>query len=897
MVVLELCLLPVLSFQEPVPAQPATTTPAQETPVASADPKPTIDATDPARWLPASTLFAVTFRLGNDTDLSGLRARLRDLDPMGTMDQAVTEMESHLGQHGVAMDDVMELLRGGVAIGVTELGPKPQFVCVADLSQCEDPIRMKAQEFLANNTAADSHGGIRGDRMIVASSAELLDATAQIADSQSADSGSQSLAATDGYRSACDRAPLAGSAAMTVFVQPNALVAQLMAMVPEAQRAAAERVTNALQIEAMDHVVFRAQVDARDLHFAASCALPEGDSLLGAFFGNPQMLSESLAGYVPKSATEFTFAATDISAVVRSSLELLKTAEPGMGVMADMMVQQIGEKAEIDIMDVVVDGFSGRSIGLRVPAGTATMIGLEDGKEFAGAIAKLVAAAELPVETTTANDVTVYQFPEGQLPVPISFATLGNWFCITEGDATLAAIAKQIDHPTKNEAAFSALRDRPAGATMVLGATEWSTSMTSRRTANGVVWQGTIGLVPGGGDIDLTMDSPAPPEQVMALEQAENDAESTTVPQLLRLAKAEHAGVAARATWLLRRRESPEARKALGDLATDSKHAEVRVQAFHALLRLGNAQSVPVALAGIDDESVEVRTLAAQLLGKLRRPEAKGALLALVSERAKIAGPGESTTDLQAALLALTDLEAADELLPVATVLDGSRAEGFGEALTFYFQTLSPQLEPNDETPVMVAVLSHSEPVLRRYAIGRLSELRDLTTVRALEARLASEGPELQPLVELALAQIRRQKHGEAEASESFVAQTKARWNALTAQQRLIASAVGGVVGLGVLICLVVIVRRGSSRRRGRRSASDLVAPSEEYLDDLEAESDELADEAEGIYDEAESYGEGDDDEEWQDGEYEDDGEVDEIYGDDSYDESEELEEQDARYH
>ncbi len=389
--------------------------------------------------------------------------------------------------------------------------------------------------------------------------------------------------------------------------------------------------------------------------------------------------------------------------------------------------------------------------------------------------------------------------------------------------------------------------------------------VTSRRLPGQMLWIGSFGLVPvTPGTITATptpaqkpaSQEPAPLEEVEALKAAETDPASTTVAGLTKLARSEHAGVAARATWLLRQRESGDARTALAELATTSDHAEVRVQALHALLRVGNAASATTAIDCLDDKDMRARTLAAQLLGKLRQPESAGPLLAMIAARAKIADKGSQSLDLQAALLALVDMGVPEHLLPAATALDDCRVEGFGPALTYYFQTHSTALDAEDQITLLVAVLGHSEPTLRRYAIGRLSEARDLTTVKALEGRLAAEGPELRPLIELALTQIRRQQPaGDAPdataTGEGLLAQAKSRWNTLSSNQRWM---IGGLAGLCLLLFVAIVAVVGRRRRSRRALAADtasLAAPSEEYLEDIEAESQALAEAADELIDDA----------------------------------------------
>lgn len=353
----------------------------------------------------------------------------------------------------------------------------------------------------------------------------------------------------------------------------------------------------------------------------------------------------------------------------------------------------------------------------------------------------------------------------------------------------------------------------------------------------------------------------AEPAAVAALQDAVKKG-ADGLGTLAGLAAGEDAGVAARAAWQLGRSNEAAAVPLLADLAQTGKNAEVRVHAMAALLRLGNAGTAPVGVAGLDDADRRVRTLAAQLLGRLRRPDDAGALLAFVDRSCKReAGKADAATtptDVQAAILALHDMEATARLLPVATAVQQGKVNGLGEVLTFTFQDLSPKLPRKEESTLLLAVLDHQELLLRRYAIARLGELADPQTAPALERRLANEGPELRPLLEVALRRARGQQHGEANAEEAGNPLV-ARWHTLSAPAQGVA--VGcGALALVAAVSIVVVMRRRRSVRvvaaAGTPRALDLVAPSDEYLAELEADAEQLASTTEETSGEVEQFAE-----------------------------------------
>lgn len=887
MPVLELCLLSVLSVQEP-----DRQSPEQAPRVSVAAPA----VVDPAAWLPPDTMAALVLQFGEDTSFDGLLARIAKLDKVGAMTQLEGGFTQALRPFGVTPGDLFQVARGGVALGLTGIrpGPEPEFVCVARLTEGDAALRTRfrqsAERVLRQNGA---HGGVFGDFFVAASDKSALDA-AVIATKQGKPRG---LTTSEHYGSALAATPLSGSSALTVFVRPNALFDAIADVMPSQQRAGFARAGAALAMDELVRAMLRVDADSERIEVAACSSLPQGDSLVATLMGDPARLDENLADLVPAGATDFAFAGADFGACILGVLDVVRAVEPGAAIMADAMIQQFGRQADVEIVDEIFRGFTGRTVGFTLPSGSATLIGLEEPATFARAIENMLEAGQIPIRSTTVGGVRAYRLDGDDVPVPAAFAVLGNWLCVTEGEDTLTAVARQIGSPVTNPTAAAALRARLSGTVMLHSEPFTDSLMTSRRLAGEVVWTGSFGLRPsmtiatGAAPAAEATPEPAPPEQVAALQAAEADPESSSVVGLVTLAESEHPGVAARATWLLRQRESAPANAALAELATASAHAEVRVLAVHALLRAGDATFAGTAIDCLDDKDMRARTLAAQLLGRLRHAESAGPLLAMIASRAKIADNGAPSLDLQAALLALADLGSPQHLLPAATALDGCRAEDYGPALTFYFQSHSAKLDPADEATLLVAVLGHSALTLRRYAIGRLSELRDLTTVKALEGRLAVEGPELQPLITVALSQIRRQQPGngepsEAAAGEGIVARLEARWNALSANQRLL---IGGLAG--VCLLLVVAITFLIGRRRRARRVSDtaaLVAPSEGHLEHLEAESQALAEAADDLIDDSSDSGEDADfqDSGYEDDEYVDDGEEDlqgvedgELYG------------------
>ena len=240
-------------------------------------------------------------------------------------------------------------------------------------------------------------------------------------------------------------------------------------------------------------------------------------------------------------------------------------------------------------------------------------------------------------------------------------------------------------------------------------------------------------------------------------------------------------------------------------------------------------------------------------------------MLGLINASAK-AGGDEPATDIQAALLALTDIGAEEQLLRMATAIHDGSPKATGPALAYAFERLSPTLSPADEATVLVAALGHAEPIVRRYAITRLTELGNADALAALEGRLAAEGDELRPLVEVAIAQLR---DAGTPAPQNEVERAKANakvlWAKTTSWWSGLSLANQGMIGASPILLLVVFtLLRRAGRRRAQaadaQAAAAWVQPSDEYLDQQDEgfDEDNYEDDFDPEFDEGEYTEQGD---------------------------------------
>jgi HEAT repeat protein len=242
---------------------------------------------------------------------------------------------------------------------------------------------------------------------------------------------------------------------------------------------------------------------------------------------------------------------------------------------------------------------------------------------------------------------------------------------------------------------------------------------------------------------DPTPTPAARPATVLAAQEERGEAAEPSV--LAQLAQGDDAANAARAAWALGRTTGAAALDGLQAVVQHSRHAEARLQAMHVLAERAQPEASPAALAAATDADARVRATAARFLGAVKPAGAIPALTAMV-ERAAQQANGAPSPDVPAALLALRDLAAADQVLAVARALDVAAVPGSGPALHYLCQELVPMLPPQPRLAALQALLSHREAAVRQFALTMLAELRDVTALPWVTARVAAEQGDLQAL-------------------------------------------------------------------------------------------------------------------------------------------------------
>ncbi|MGA1607514.1 MAG: HEAT repeat domain-containing protein [Planctomycetota bacterium] len=317
--------------------------------------------------------------------------------------------------------------------------------------------------------------------------------------------------------------------------------------------------------------------------------------------------------------------------------------------------------------------------------------------------------------------------------------------------------------------------------------------------------------------VAATEDAPIDPHVLASIEQFEKLGASA-VPDLITRLDQEDPRVTARIAEALIRIGDARAAPALARLVRTAEDPALRRTGLRGLRSLRASDQAATAVAALDDADIEVRTLAATFVGEVGFRPARERLVAVVDR--------SSGLDAAAALVALAEIGDPGQLLAAAAACRPEEAQT-EQALAWMFQQLSPKLDAGREATVLMAVLEHEVPLLRRYAIQRLGELGDPRAVAALERRLAREDAPYVPLLELALAACRGE--GAAPATGSATGPVGALWASAEEmwadreQRTLALSALAG--GLVLILGLLVALRRGRHRREAETWA-ELTRPS-----------------------------------------------------------------------
>ncbi|MFQ5507192.1 MAG: HEAT repeat domain-containing protein, partial [Planctomycetota bacterium] len=236
-------------------------------------------------------------------------------------------------------------------------------------------------------------------------------------------------------------------------------------------------------------------------------------------------------------------------------------------------------------------------------------------------------------------------------------------------------------------------------------------------------------------------EKPSLDESIAILDAARQSKDMDTIRPYL---ENENTILQARATHYIGDLKDRKSVPLLVRLLKESVDPEVRRRAIRALALIRDPRGQSSLIEALSDSDATVRLFAATGLIGSKDPAAKEGLLGLIATHTD-----DSKGDRTQAVLALHDMKDPTCLRSLFTVDEGT--PHFQQALVYAFQNLSPELEPEEETKLLIAALGCPNRALRAYAIQRLSESTRTEAVSALNDRLAEEGDELRPMLTRAI--------------------------------------------------------------------------------------------------------------------------------------------------
>ncbi len=822
----------------------------------------------PAAWLPAHSSVAVLVspdpaRHFDSLDLRRLLAN----DPSGSLERFTGEIELELQGRGLSTQDVADLMQGGLAIALHgwRANGGPSLTLVGRCATRADRLR-EALQAQGHTTRVDSVdcrefgegentfvGGVFGDYLILTTASDtLLWTIAATREDQE-----KSLAHASDYQDSlveCGDEP----PHMQLYARPSQLFTELRAHAAGAADAT-ERIAAALELDKIDRALFGVSHTEHGARLSGTIHAPRLGGLFAALGGTSIRFDHTLAAIVPASATTFGLSTIDLGAVIRAGVAAVAAIDSNTGKMVRETMDSWGKRHGLDVGADLLDTCSGRIATMQMGTGKAVAIGVRNQAVWTRGVTALLTDLGQVVNQRVLGGTTVscIENPFGTTTV---VGMVGDWLCIAEGEATFQTLQRQTGNTEPAPAVAAALATAPENTTHLAFDSTSGSTMFLRRIETGMTLssrQGTpieiVAEAPAATTTDI--EDEAARRDLHAAEAAGNGAQ---IAELVRLANSTDSAVARRATWLLGKHNDKQKLQPLQDLARQADDADVRLLAMSALITAAPPGSLDTAANALDDTDPRVRVAGAQLLGRLRQQAGKEALLAFLQRSRSTLAQASDTSDVQAALVALHDLGAKEELLPATTTLRDATQPGVGQALAFYWQGMSPQFAREQETTLLLAALDHSALLLRRYAIDRLAELNSTSAVPALEKRLGAEGPELRPLIESTLSYLRRDqdqpKGDEYERAmanaQALWAKTVATWKGLDDNERMIYG--GGAAGVMMVLFVGVMMVRRRRRRQAHEeaaaAAAALTAPSDDYYDEAYEEGAEYYEDAEAGY-------------------------------------------------
>lgn len=850
------------------PQGPTTTQPTPSTTTAPTSAAPTPAATailSAAQSLPADSIAALVMAPVLGSGLQDLEhiAKLGSLvDQLGGLWTLPEQLPAaRLGR----------ALRNGAAIAWLpgEPGQAPAMLMVTDLGAAQSDIvpalsTLPAAPGDANVRIAAVgnmrlHFAVRDGKLAIAPSATI--ANAALDRSKNASTGS--LANDPAFVQSVAHATKQriGHA----FVRPSVLAAQSPNLPETIRQAWSTPATKDLVTTAWISAGW--QVAGREIATVIDIGGEVAPQWLRAWTSAKTPVAATLAQFVPTTAGGYSLGNLDPAAAAEAILPLVEALAPGLAATGRNCVANAETQTGANLSEFLRTQFTGQFATVTSATGDLGLVAaVTDGTEVFKLLQKVVPTLGLAIQNGTCTGTPCWRAPiEGAATTPV-FAVVGNTLVIASSDEHFTALAEQIQHGKPNAAAAEAVRMATAeGAVAWLSSgkanllpSSWCEAMPEL-LATAIQHPLTIEskdqhvlitqTMDGNRLLELLTQTMAPFAAPTLIGAAHTETPRTDVAAASMLARAEQEGpgletttavlallthpdsrIAARAAWLLGEWKLTDTAAPLAETSTQHSSPQVRFQAMNALTRVASEQVLDPIISATNDSDRKIRTLAVQALGRIRTQPAIDAVLSLLERQGKEA-PQDTPSDLVAALLVLQEFGDAANLLPAANAITFDNAQ-VARALVWLFQELSPKLGAATEAENLVAVLDHPAAMLRGYSIQRLGELRNPATLTALEARLTRENKDLQPLLQVSLAQIRgetpklesdwltRAKHN----GTAIASLVRDHWSGLSDERRLtLLAATGGAL---LVTLLLAVARRRSRKRRDAAAVVAMVAPS-----------------------------------------------------------------------
>lgn len=855
----------VLSMAPQAQPQGPTTTPPNTTSAPNTAPTPAAALLAAAQSLPADALAALVIP-------PVLGSGLQDLEHIAKLGSLVDQLAGLWTlPEQLPATRLGRALRNGAAIAWLpgDTGQAPAMLMVADLGAAQSDIVPALSTLptapgepsvrIAAMGNARLHFAVRDGKLAIATSTTVAIAALERSKNATNDSLANDPAFVQSVAHATKQR--IGHA----FVRPSLLAAQSPSL-PEAVRQAwSTPATKDLVATAWISAGW--QVAGREIATVIDIGGEQAPQWLRAWTSAKTPVPATLAQYVPTTVGGYSLGVLDPATATDAILPLVEALAPRLAAAGRTSLANAETQTGTKLTEILREQFTGQFATITSTTGDLGLVAaVTDGTEFFKLLQKVVPALGLAIQNGTCTGTPCWRAPiEGAATTPV-FAVVGNTLVLASSDEHFTALAEQVQHGKPNAAAAEAVRMATAqGAVTWLASgkapllpASWCEAMPEllatatqhplsiESNAQHVLITQTMD---GNRLLELLTQIVAPFASSTLVGSAHTETPRTDIAAASMLARAEQEGpghetttavlallthpdsrIAARAAWLLGEWKLTDSAAPLAETSTQHSSPQVRFQAMNALTRVASEQVLDPIISASSDPDRKIRTLAVQALGRIRTEPAIDAVLGLLERQGKEA-PQETPTDLVAALLVLQEFGDAANLLPAANAITFDNAQ-VARALVWLFQELSPKLGAAVEAETLVAELDHPSAMLRGYSIQRLGELRNPATLTALEARLTRENKDLQPLLQVSLAQIRgetpkletdwltRAKHN----GTAIVGLVRDHWSGLSDERRLtVLASTGGAL---LVALLLAVFRRRAKKRRDAAAVVAMVAPS-----------------------------------------------------------------------